>query len=308
MPQLRISIAHGQMSATELNQSMRGFIDKKTDLLLCTTIIESGIDNHNVNTIFINDADSMGLAQVHQLRGRVGRGSRKAFCYVVTRPEQLLSSDGKLRVRAIESMSDLGAGFSLAAHDLEIRGAGEILGARQSGDIQQIGFNYYNELLSKAIEAIKNNHLNSIDLSFDQNIEINLSIPALIPEDYMPDINQRISFYRKITDSNDFNRVKIELIDRYGPIPIEIENFYLINRIKKLLKQALAVKINGNAQRFKITLSENHLFNIDKILRDTKDESLAYEISIGKDNSLTFKSLMDFNFTKDILDTIERYV
>ena len=308
IPQLRISIAHGQMSATELNQSMRGFIDKKTDLLLCTTIIESGIDNHNVNTIFINDADSMGLAQVHQLRGRVGRGSRKAFCYVVTRPEQLLSSDGKLRLRAIESMSDLGAGFSLAAHDLEIRGAGEILGARQSGDIQQIGFNYYNELLSKAIEAIKNNHLNSIDLSFDQSIEINLSIPALIPEDYMPDINQRISFYRKITDSDDFNRVKIELIDRYGPIPIEIENFYLINRIKKLLKKALAVKINGNAERFKITLSENHLFNIDKILRDTQDRSLAYEISIGKDNSLTFRSLMDFNFTKDILDTIERYV
>jgi len=124
----------------------------------------------------------------------------------------------------------------------------------------------------------------------------------------MPDINQRISFYRKITDSDDFNRVKIELIDRYGPIPIEIENFYLINRIKKLLKKALAVKINGNAERFKITLSENHLFNIDKILRDTQDRSLAYEISIGKDNSLTFRSLMDFNFTKDILDTIERYV
>jgi len=266
LPDVNISVAHGQMPILELTTAIDNFNNRQSDVLLCTSIIQSGIDNHNVNTIFINDADIMGIAQIHQLRGRVGRGSENAYAYIITKPLHLLTPEGKKRIEAIESMSDLGSGFLLAAQDLEIRGAGEVLGAKQSGDIQEIGFNYYNELLGRAIDALRSGKDPTVGIDLNQGIEINLGVTALIPDFYIPDINLRLNYYKRIASDTDYRSIKIELIDLFGLIPQEVECLILLSQLKKLMRLHGIIKLNGSLSKFKLSLLKTNNINSNKVM------------------------------------------
>ena len=192
LPDLSIAVAHGQMRETQLEQVMSSFYHQRHHILLCTTIIETGIDIPNANTIIIERADKFGLAQLHQLRGRVGRSHHQAYAYLMCPPRSAITPDAGKRLEAIEAAGDLGAGYMLATHDLEIRGAGELLGDEQSGQIHSVGFGLYMEMLQRAVAALKRGEIPDVDAPLDHGSEIKLHMPALIPEDYLPDINSRL--------------------------------------------------------------------------------------------------------------------
>ena len=203
VPEARIAIGHGQMRERDLEQVMLDFYHKRANLLLCTTIIESGIDVPTANTIIIDRADRFGLAQLHQLRGRVGRSHHQAYAYLITPPKNAMTSDAKKRLEAIESLEDLGAGFVLATHDLEIRGAGELLGEGQSGQIQEIGFALYMELLERAVAALRAGKTPELERPLHHGPEIDLHVPALLPEAYLPDVHARLVLYKRISAVDD---------------------------------------------------------------------------------------------------------
>ena len=192
IPEARIGVGHGQMHERQLESVMSDFYHKRYNILLCTTIIETGIDVPNANTIIIDRADKFGLAQLHQLRGRVGRSHHQAYAYMLVPSEKKLTRDAEKRLDAISEASDLGAGFTLATHDLEIRGAGELLGDDQSGQIHSIGFSLYMEMLEKAVKAIQNGEQADLDKPLNRGAEVNLHIPAIIPDDYLPDVHTRL--------------------------------------------------------------------------------------------------------------------
>ena len=244
VPEARVTFAHGQMRERELEQIMNDFYHQRYNLLVCTTIIETGIDVPTANTIIMDRADNLGLAQLHQLRGRVGRSHHQAYAYLLTPHPKAITKDAIKRLDAIASLEDLGAGFTLATHDLEIRGAGELLGDEQSGQIQSVGFTLYMEMLEQAVEALKNGKEPSLDDLLREQTEIELRIPALLPEDYIPDINTRLSMYKQIAgimDSDALADVKVELIDRFGKLPDATENLLSIARLKL---QAASLKVN----------------------------------------------------------------
>ncbi len=238
-PSARVRVAHGQMHEKELQAVMVDFYKQRFNILVCTTIIESGIDVPSANTIIINRADKLGLAQLHQLRGRVGRSHHKAFAYMIIPSWKGISKDAKKRLEAIESLEDLGAGFTLATHDMEIRGSGELLGEEQSGQIQSIGFSLYCDMLERAVQALKNGE--EIDILEDpyDHIDVELNIPALIPEDYMFDVYTRLTFYKRMNNFKqpaDLDDIKVELIDRFGPLPEQAQNLFHVLKIKHKAK------------------------------------------------------------------------
>ena len=217
VPPARVEIAHGQMRERDLERVMRDFYHQRFNVLVCTTIVESGIDVPSANTIVINRADRLGLAQLHQLRGRVGRSHHRAYAYLVAPPPRSMTEDARKRLEAIESLEDLGAGFSLATHDLEIRGAGELLGDEQSGQINEIGFSLYTELLERAVKAIREGRQPELDRPLSHGAEVDLGIPALIPEDYLPDVHARLVMYKRIASAateEDLRELQVEMIDR----------------------------------------------------------------------------------------------
>ena len=235
IPEARITFAHGQMRERELEKIMSDFYHQRFNLLVCTTIIETGIDVPTANTIVINRADHLGLAQLHQLRGRVGRSHHQAYAYLLTPHPKRMTKDAVKRLEAISSLEDLGAGFTLATHDLEIRGAGELLGDEQSGQIQSVGFTLYMEMLEQAVEALKEGKEPSLDDLLRQQTEIELRLPALLPEDFIPDINTRLSLYKRIASASNekaLDELKVELIDRFGLLPDPTSNLLVVNRIK----------------------------------------------------------------------------
>ena len=222
LPEARISIAHGQMRERDLEHVMRDFYQQRFNILLCTTIIETGIDIPTANTIIINRADRFGLAQLHQLRGRVGRSHHQAYAYLLTPPDEALTSQAKKRLEAIQLMEDLGVGFHLAMHDLEIRGAGELLGESQSGEMQEIGFSLYTEMLNSAVQALKQGKEPDMMEPLNATTEINLHTPALLPSDYCSDIHERLVLYKRLancTSLDDLSIMQEELIDRFGLLP-----------------------------------------------------------------------------------------
>ncbi|RWT33743.1 TRCF domain-containing protein, partial [Aeromonas caviae] len=222
VPEARIGIAHGQMRERELERVMSDFYHQRFNLLVCTTIIETGIDVPSANTIIMDRADHLGLAQLHQLRGRVGRSHHQAYAYLLTPHPKLMTKDAAKRLEAIASLEDLGAGFALATHDLEIRGAGELLGDDQSGQIESVGFTLYMEMLEQAVEALKHGKEPSLELLMSQHTEVELRLPALLPDDYIPDVNMRLSMYKRIAsaaDEQELRELKVELIDRFGLLP-----------------------------------------------------------------------------------------
>jgi transcription-repair coupling factor (superfamily II helicase) len=222
LPEARLAVAHGQMRERELERVMRDFYAQRANLLLCTTIIETGIDIPTANTIVIHRADRFGLAQLHQLRGRVGRSHHQAYAYLLTPPEDALSAGAKKRLEAIQAMEELGSGFYLAMHDLEIRGAGEVLGESQSGEIQEVGFNLYAQMLERAVRALKSGRQVDLEQPLDVATEINLHAPALLPETYCSDVHERLTLYKRMAncDSREqLDALREELVDRFGELP-----------------------------------------------------------------------------------------
>jgi transcription-repair coupling factor (superfamily II helicase) len=235
VPEAEIRIGHGQMHERELEQVMLDFYHLRFNVLLCTTIVESGLDVPTANTIIINRADRFGLAQLHQLRGRVGRSHHRAYAYMIAPPKTAMTADAVKRLEAIDSLEDLGSGFTLATHDLEIRGAGELLGETQSGQIQEIGFSLYTELLGRAVEALKNGKVADLDKPLHAGVEINLHVPALLPDDYVPDVHLRLMLYKRITSaqsSDELRELQVELIDRFGLLPSAAKNHMRIAALK----------------------------------------------------------------------------
>jgi transcription-repair coupling factor (superfamily II helicase) len=235
VPEADVRIGHGQMPERELEQVMLDFYHRRYNVLLCTTIIESGIDVPTANTIVINRADRFGLAQLHQLRGRVGRSHHRAYAYLVTPPRAAMTADAIKRLEAIDSLEDLGAGFTLATHDLEIRGAGELLGETQSGQIQEIGFSLYTELLNRAVKSLRAGKEADLLAPLDAGVEINLHLPALLPDDYVPDVHLRLILYKRIagaTSHGELRDLQVEMIDRFGLLPPQAKNFMRIAALK----------------------------------------------------------------------------
>ena len=246
VPEARIAIGHGQMRERELEAVMNDFYHQRYNVLVCSTIIETGIDVASANTIIINRADHLGLAQLHQLRGRVGRSHHQAYAYLLTPHPKRMTKDSVKRLEAIASLEDLGAGFALATHDLEIRGAGELLGDGQSGQINAVGFSLYMEMLDRAVEALKEGKEPSLIDALGQQTEIELRIPALIPEDYIGDVNVRLSLYKKLAScrsEDDIDDYQIELIDRFGLLPEPTKNLVKQANLKLIAEKLSISKI-----------------------------------------------------------------
>jgi transcription-repair coupling factor (superfamily II helicase) len=251
------------MRERELEQVMLDFYHRRFNVLLCTTIVESGIDVPTANTIIINRADRFGLAQLHQLRGRVGRSHHRAYAYLFAPPKAVMTADAIKRLEAIDSLSELGSGFTLATHDLEIRGAGELLGDTQSGQIQEIGFSLYTELLGRAVDSLKAGKEPNLDAPLDTGVEINLHVAALLPDDYVPDVHLRLMLYKRISaaeDAADLRELQVELIDRFGLLPEATKNLIRIAAIKKTAL-ALGVEKIDAADRggYLIFAAESHI-------------------------------------------------
>jgi len=250
VPEANIAIGHGQMRERELEQVMLDFSHQRCNLFVCTTIVESGIDVPTANTIIIDRADKFGLAQLHQMRGRVGRSHHQAYAYLITPPRANMTGDAIKRLEAIESLEDLGAGFTLATHDLEIRGAGELLGEEQSGQIQEIGFAMYMEMLDRAVTALKQGKTADLDQPLHRGPEVDLRVPALLPDDYMPDVHMRLVLYKRIAAAESIEvlrELQVEMIDRFGLLPDAAKNLYRIAELKLLAKQLGIRKLDLHA-------------------------------------------------------------
>ncbi|CCO44106.1 transcription-repair coupling factor [Vibrio nigripulchritudo SOn1] len=251
IPEARVTVAHGQMRERELERIMNDFYHQRFNLLVCTTIIETGIDVPTANTIIMDRADNLGLAQLHQLRGRVGRSHHQAYAYLLTPHPKAMTKDAIKRLDAIASLEDLGAGFTLATHDLEIRGAGELLGDEQSGQIQSVGFTLYMEMLEQAVEALKEGKEPSLDELLRDQTEVELRLPALLPDDYIPDINTRLSMYKRIasvSNENELAEMKVELIDRFGTLPDAAKNLLAVSEVKQKAGTMHIKKIEAHAK------------------------------------------------------------
>ena len=255
IPDARVAVAHGQLRERSLEHIMAEFYHQRFNILVCTTIIETGIDVPNANTIIINRADKFGLAQLHQLRGRVGRSHHQAYAYMLTPPPKVMTADAVKRLEAISNAHDLGAGFTLATHDLEIRGAGELLGDEQSGQMHTIGFTLYMEMLEQTVNALKSGQpLAEVTLNVG-TVDVNLHIPALIPDKYIPDVHTRLNLYKRlslVSDAKDFRELQVEMIDRFGLLPTEVNHLIEVTQIK-LQAEALGItKVDANAHKGKI--------------------------------------------------------
>ena len=249
LPEARIAIAHGQLRERELEHVMRDFYQQRSNLLLCTTIIETGIDVPTANTIIMNKADMFGLAQLHQLRGRVGRSHHQAYAYLLTEPDRKITLQAQKRLDAIQLLEDLGAGFHLAMHDLEIRGAGELLGDNQSGEMQEIGFNLYSDMLNHAVKQLKAGKEPDLDAPLGVTTEINLHTPALLPTNYCPDVHERLVLYKRLANCNDddaLDTLQEELIDRFGLLPEAGEALMACHRLRINAKPLGIIKIDAS--------------------------------------------------------------
>ncbi len=236
VPDARVAVAHGQLPERDLERVMSDFYHRRFNVLVCSTIIESGIDVPSANTIVIERADKFGLAQLHQLRGRVGRSHHQAYAYLLTPPPKAMTRDAVKRLEAISASDDLGAGFTLASHDMEIRGAGELLGDEQSGQMEAIGYTLYMEMLDRAVKAIRAGKTPNLEAPFDSGVDISLNLPALIPDDYIHDVQQRLVMYKRIanTQSDDeLRELQVELIDRFGLLPEPLKHLIRQTRLRQ---------------------------------------------------------------------------
>lgn len=306
VPGARVNFAHGQMREADLEQVMSDFYHQRFNILVSTTIIESGIDIPSANTIIINRADKLGLAQLHQLRGRVGRSHHRAYAYLLTPPKGSMTSDAEKRLQAIESLEDLGVGFTLATHDLEIRGAGELLGEGQSGQIQEIGFTLYSELLTRAVKALKEGKLPDYDKPLAHGTEVDLGVPALLPEDYVPDVHQRLILYKRIShaaDSEALRELKIELIDRFGLLPEQTERLFDVMRLRQRCEQMAIERLELNPGGGRIVFAPDPKIDPMAFIQMLQNHSSTYRFD-GKQILRITKPFTDSNEAQDFIDQL----
>jgi len=299
IPEARVAVAHGQLRERELERVMSEFYHKHYNVLVCSTIIETGIDIPTANTIIIERSDKFGLAQLHQLRGRVGRSHHQAYAYMLTPPPKAMSRDALKRVEAIQAADTLGAGFTLASHDLEIRGAGELLGDEQSGHIQSIGFSLYSEMLEQTIKMMKAGKTLNLDRPIQESTEINLRIPALIPDDYLVDVHLRLLMYKRIANARsdaELRELKVEMIDRFGLLPPQVNNLFDVTALK-LRAEGLGIsKIEANIKVGKMQFKQETKIEPQMIVTLIQEQS----------DTFTLSSANELRFIHDIADPVKR--
>ncbi len=281
IPEANVQFAHGQMRERELEAVMSDFYHQRFNILVCTTIIETGIDIPSANTIILNRADRFGLAQLYQLRGRVGRSHHRAYAYLIIPKRNTLTADAKKRLEAIESIESLGTGFTLATHDLEIRGAGELLGDDQSGQMMEIGFTMYTELLERAVQALKRGESPQLDKPLHQGAEIDLHVPALIPEDYIPDVHERLIMYKRIAnaaDKDELRELQVEMIDRFGLLPQSSKTLIRITELKLQAARLDIRKVDLGAEGGRIVFEEQPDIDPMKIIQLIQSQPDAYKL------------------------------
>ena len=310
VPEGKIEIAHGRMRERELERVMDDFYHRRFHILICTAIIESGLDVPSANTIIINRADRFGLAQLHQLRGRVGRSHHQAFAYLFAPPREELTPDALKRLEAIESLEDLGAGIVLATHDLEIRGAGELLGEEQSGQIQQIGFSLYNEMLSRAVEAMRDGSMPDPEKEIGGGPEINLHVPALFPEEYLPDVHLRLVHYKRIASAKneqELDDLQVELIDRFGLLPPAARNLFRLTAIRLKATPVGLRRVEMSATGGLIEFSENTTVDPEMLVQLLESEPERFKLD-RKQRLRVYDDLADpeqrFQFAAQLIDRL----
>jgi transcription-repair coupling factor (superfamily II helicase) len=284
IPEARVAVAHGQMRPRELEKVMLAFLDGRAQLLVCSAIIESGLDFPNANTIIINRADKFGLAQLYQLRGRVGRSHRRAYAYLLIPGEKIITRDAERRLKALQELDELGGGFKLALHDLEIRGAGNLLGKQQSGHIEAVGFELYTQMMERAVKELKGEALKP-----EVEPEIRLGIPAYLPQDYIPDTNQRLLFYKRLASLGDLEELeglKEELQDRFGPYSAEVENLFLVMHLRRVLKDYLVQQITYHDGRLSLLFHPHSPVQVERLLALMAKDRGRYRLS--PDGRLSF--------------------
>jgi transcription-repair coupling factor (superfamily II helicase) len=281
VPEATIRVGHGQMRERDLEQLMLDFYHRRFQVLVCTTIIESGIDVPTANTILIDGAHRFGLAQLHQLRGRVGRSHHRAWAYLLAPPPSALPADAQKRLEAIESLEDLGAGFTLATQDLEIRGAGELLGEEQSGQIQEIGIGLYLELLERAVQALREGREPELEQPLHAGCEVDLQLPALLPEDYIPDVHLRLQLYKRLSGASLAARLddlQAELIDRFGPLPPPARTLLQVHRLRQRAQAIGVRRLEVGATAGVVEFNQAHQADPARVLRLVQRKDGRYRL------------------------------
>jgi transcription-repair coupling factor (superfamily II helicase) len=264
VPEVSFVVAHGQLAAGDLDDRMNQFYDGRYDVLLATSIVESGLDIPTANTMIVHRADMFGLAQLYQIRGRVGRSKTRAYCYLTTRPRTPLTPQAVKRLRLLGSLDSLGAGFNLASHDLDLRGAGNLLGDEQSGHIKEVGYELYQQMLEETIARLRAGDFGLTEAPDAWAPQINLGVPVLIPEPYVPDLDLRLGLYRRL--SNLSTKVELEgfaaeLIDRFGPLPREVNTLMLVVRIKAMCKRAGIARLDAGPKGATVQFHQDKFAN-----------------------------------------------
>jgi transcription-repair coupling factor (superfamily II helicase) len=269
------------MPERQLEKVMVDFYRQRYNVLVCTTIIESGIDVPTANTIIINRADRFGLAQLHQLRGRVGRSHHRAYAYLVVPDRRSMTADARKRLEAIASLEELGAGFTLATHDLEIRGAGELLGVEQSGQINQVGFSLYSDMLARAVAAMQNGQEPDLETPMHRGIEIELHVPALIPETYLADVQARLTLYKRIASARDaagLRELQVEMIDRFGLLPEATKNLFAIAELRLRAERVGVSRLDFGPQGGRVEFREQAQADPAALIRLIQENSRSYRM------------------------------
>ncbi len=306
IPDAKIAVGHGQMDEHELEKVMLSFMSGEKNILLCTTIIESGLDIPAANTIIINRADTFGLSQLYQLRGRVGRAKHRAYAYLLVPAEETITGDARKRLEVIQELTELGSGFKIAAHDLEIRGAGNLLGGEQSGQIEAVGFDLYTQLLEEAVAELKG----------EENIpdvepNINLGVAAYIPDDYIDDVNERLVIYKRLAsvkEDGEVAEIADELRDRYGPLPKLVENLLTVMEIKRVIRKALVTSIDAAKGRVSITFDPRTLVNPEKVIELIKEKKDRIKFTPNNQLIIFLKDETLEGVYKEVRVTLERLV
>ena len=304
LPEVRVQFVHGKMPEKQLESVMLDFYHRRFNVLVCTTIIETGIDIPTANTIIIDRADKFGLAQLYQLRGRVGRSHHRAYAYLIVPEQKVMTADAIKRLKAIEALEELGIGFTLATHDLEIRGAGEILGEGQSGHIQEIGFSLYMQLLNRAVRAMKDDKIIDLNMPINKTTEIDLHIPALIPENFLPDVHMRLIMYKRIASvscCSELTDIKEEMIDRFGVLPEPIHNLFNIAKLKQKASLLGIRKIDLGNKGGRIFFRGNSNVNAARILEFIEKAPENYKLD-GKDKLRIIKELTEKDSRLEFLE------
>jgi transcription-repair coupling factor (superfamily II helicase) len=306
LPSVNVQIAHGQMRERELERVMADFYHQRFNVLVCTTIIETGIDVPNANTIIMNRADRFGLAQLYQLRGRVGRSHHQAYAYLIVPPRNAMTADAVKRLEAIESMEELGTGFTLATHDLEIRGAGELLGEEQSGQMQEIGFTMYMELLERAVNALKSGEQPELEKPLDHGAEVDLSVSALIPDDYLPDIHTRLIMYKRIASAENeeaLRELQVEMIDRFGLLPDSAKNLFRVTSFKLKATPLGIRKIEFGLDGGRVLFNEQPIIDPVSVINLIQKQPNIYKMD-GPDKLRVIKPLPTMEARVKMLDDL----